>query len=117
VAVDSAFLPTFVQLFRAGRKDEANKLFSSVLKLTIVGTTITTIVATVTLPFWIDLVTPGFAAKGMIAEAITITRIMFPYLILISVAALVAAVLKAFNYYALPANASIMFNLGVMAGI
>ena len=35
VAVDSAFLPTFVQLFRGGRKDEANKLFSSVLRLTM----------------------------------------------------------------------------------
>jgi putative peptidoglycan lipid II flippase len=116
-AVDSAFLPTFVQLFRGGRKDEANKLFGSVLKLTILATVVTTIAACVTLPMWIGLVTPGFAAKGMIEEAITITRIMFPYLILISVAALLAAVLKAFNHYGLPANASIMFNVGVMAGI
>ena len=30
IAVDSAFLPTFVQLFRGGRKDEANRLFSTV---------------------------------------------------------------------------------------
>ena len=66
---------------------------------------------------WIESVTPGFEAKGMLDEAITITRIMFPYLILISIAALLAAVLKAFNHYALPANASIMFNLGIMAGV
>ena len=117
VAVDSAFLPTFVQLFRGGRKAEANKLFSTVLKLTLLLTTLTTVLAMVTLPMWIEWVTPGFTAKGLIDEAITITRIMFPYLILISVAALLAAVLKAFNHYALPANASIMFNLGVMAGI
>jgi putative peptidoglycan lipid II flippase len=116
-AVDSAFLPTFVQLFRSGRKEEANRLFATVLKLTIVGTVVTTVVAIVTLPMWIEAVTPGFGAKGMLDEAITVTRIMFPYLILISVAALLAAVLKAFNRYGLPANASIMFNLGIMAGV
>jgi murein biosynthesis integral membrane protein MurJ len=117
VAVDSAFLPTFVQLFRSGRKAEANKLFSSALKLTLAGTAATTVAAVLTVPLWIEAVTPGFAKKGMIEDLVTVTRIMFPYLILISVAALLAAVLKAFNHYALPANASIMFNVGVMAGV
>ncbi len=117
VAVDSAFLPTFVQLFRSGRRDEANRLFSTVMKLTLLGSAVVTVGAILTTPLWIDSIAPGFRAKGMVDDAVKLTRIMFPYLILISAAAVIAAVLKAFNRFALPANASIMFSVGMIAGV
>jgi len=117
MAVDTAFLPTFVHLRRTGRTDAANRLFSSVLSLLLVTTSAVAGVAILSLPLWMPWVAPGFVDKGIMQEAISLTRIMFPYLVLVSVAALLSAVLRAFDHFAVPAFSSIMFNVGVLGGL
>ena len=116
-AVDSAFLPTFVHLQRTGRTSEANRLFSSVLALTLIGSGAVTVAAILTLPAWLPHIAPGFVERGIIDDAVLLTQIMFPYLVLISLAAVVAAVLKACNRFAVPAFSSIMFSVGVLIGV
>lgn len=115
-AVDSAFLPTFIHLHRTGRRDAANRLFSSLLTLTVILSGAVTAAAVLTMPFWLGAVAPGFAARGILGDAVLVTRIMFPYLVLVSIAALLSAVLKACNRFAVPAFSSVMFTAGVLAG-
>jgi murein biosynthesis integral membrane protein MurJ len=116
VAVDSAFLPTFVHLHRTGRRDAANRLFSAVVTWSLVLTGALTLVAILTLPLWMESLAPGFAGRGILPDAVLVTRIMFPYLVLVSLAAIISAVLRACNRFAAPAFSAIPFTLGVLAG-
>ncbi len=115
-AVDSAFLPTFVMLYRGGKKKEAIRLFRTVLTTSTGITVALVILAAVTVPWWLPVIVPGFAAKGFLPDAIKLTRIMLPYLTLITVASVLGAVLKAFGRFAAPAYASVMYSIGIMCG-
>ena len=116
VAVDTAFMPTFIHLSRTGRRADANRLFSTMLVLTVVLAGAVSVVAVLTMPMWLGRIAPGFVERGLLAEAVSTTRIMFPYLVLVAVAALFSAVLKSCNRFAVPAFSSVMFSLGILAG-
>ena len=116
-AVDTAFLPTFIHLQRTGRTTEANRLFSSVLSLTFIGSGAVTVAAILTLPMWMPYLASSWQQSGLIDDAIMLTQIMFPYLVLISVAAVISAVLRSCNRFATPAFSSMMFSVGVLAGV
>lgn len=116
VAVDTAFMPTFIHLSRTGRRADANRLFSTMLMLTVVLAGAVSVVAVFTMPMWLGRIAPGFVERGLLDEAVRTTRIMFPYLVLVAVAALFSAVLKACNRFAVPAFSSVMFSLGILAG-
>lgn len=117
VAVDTALLPTYVHLQRTGRRKEANRLLASMLSLCVTATGVISGVAMLTLPAWLPFVAPGFVDRGLMDQAVTVTRIMFPYLVLVSVAAILGALLRAFDHFAVPAFSSVMFNLGVLGGL
>jgi murein biosynthesis integral membrane protein MurJ len=116
-ATDTAFLPTYLHLQRTGRTERANRLFSAVLTLTVVASGAVTLLAVLTLPMWLPLLVPGYVTRGIIDEAVSLTRLMFPYLVLISAAAVLSAVLKACNRFAVPAFSSVMLNAGILMGV
>ncbi len=116
VAVDTAFMPTYIHLARTGRRADANRLFSTMLVLTVLIAGALTVAAIWTMPRWLGLIAPGFVERGLIDEAVATTRLMFPYLVLVAVAALFGAVLKSCNRFAVPAFSSVMFSLGLLAG-
>ena len=116
-AVDSAFLPSFLTLKGAGRHEEAIRLFRTVLTVSILLTASVVAVGMATVSIWMPWVVPGFAEKGLLDDAVGLTRIMLPYLMLITVAAVLGAFLKAHNRFAIPAWSSIMFSLGLIVGV
>src|SRR5438477_10492776 len=66
-------------------------------------------------PQVIAVLAPGFAPEK--AElTILLTRIMFPFILLVSLAALVMGMLNAKNVFGVPAMASSFFNLGSIVG-
>src|SRR6185437_11629630 len=63
----------------------------------------------------VSVLAPGF--EGAKAElTITLTRIMYPFILLVSLAALVMGMLNAKNVFGVPAMASSFFNLGSIVG-
>ncbi|MCA9319632.1 MAG: murein biosynthesis integral membrane protein MurJ [Planctomycetes bacterium] len=116
-AMDSAFLPTYLLLRREGRREEAGRLFASVFTWTVLLTGSIVVVSALTIEAWLPIVVPGFDDKGMLEDSLRLTRIMLPYLILVSVAALFGALLRAGNRFAVPAWSSIFFSVGVIAGV
>ena len=116
-AVDNTFLPTFIHLQRTGRTADANRLFSSFLTWTVIGSGAVSLTAILTMPAWLPWFLPGWTDPGLLASAVTLTSIMFPYLVLVSAAAVLSAVLKACNRFAVPAFSSIMFNVGLLSGV
>lgn len=116
-AVDSAFLPSYLMLLRGGRGEEAARLLRTVLTAATLITTAVVVAAIVTAPWWIAFFVPGFAAKGLLDEVTELTRWMMPYLVLVTVAAVFSAVLRAHNRFAVPAWSSLSYSIGVIIGI
>lgn len=115
MAVDTAFLPTFIHLQRTGQRERARNLYQSALTITVILSGAATIAGILTLPMWMPAV-PGLVSRGLLPEAILLTSVMLPYLVLIAVAALISAVLKAANRFGVPAFSSVMFNAGIIIG-
>src|SRR6202034_1286571 len=64
-------------------------------------------------PILVRLMAPGFAAvPGKFELAVTMTRIMFPFLLLVALAAQAMGMLNASNRFGVPALASTFFNIG-----
>jgi len=69
-------------------------------------------------PWVIRLLAPGFVDDpGRYALAVDLTRITFPYLLLISVVTLYGGILNAIGRFASAAAAPILFNLSIMAAL
>ena len=68
-------------------------------------------------PAFVSIIAGGFPpAKA--ALTVTLTRVMFPFILLVSLAALVMGMLNAKNVFGIPATASSFFNLGsIIAGV
>ena len=64
-------------------------------------------------PQLVHLMAPGYAAvPGKFELAVSMTRIMFPFLLLVALAAQAMGVLNASNKFGVPAMASTFFNIG-----
>jgi putative peptidoglycan lipid II flippase len=112
-ALSSAFVPIFTQtLAQKGRKEAAilSNLVATALIL-IVGAFC--VLGVIFSPALVGLLAEGFRqVPGKFELAVKMTRIMFPFLLLVALAAQAMGVLNACNRFAVPALASTFFNIG-----
>lgn len=118
-ALSSAFVPIFTQtLAREGRAEAArlSNLVATALMF-IVGAFC--VLGMIFSPVLVELLAGGFhKVPGKFELAVTMTRVMFPFLLLVALAAQAMGVLNACNRFAVPALASTFFNLGsVLSGL
>jgi putative peptidoglycan lipid II flippase len=115
-ALSSAFVPIFTQtLSQKGRKEAAvlSNLVATALIL-IVGAFC--VLGVIFSPTLVLLLAEGFRqVPGKFELAVKMTRIMFPFLLLVALAAQAMGVLNACNRFAVPALASTFFNIGSVA--
>lgn len=112
-ALSSAFVPIFTEYLNKKSKEEAILLANLVTTalVMIVGTMCA--VGVVLAPQLVSFVSPGFHdTPGKFELAVTMTRIMFPFLLLVALAAQAMGVLNACNRFGVPAMASTFFNIG-----
>ncbi|MBM3748332.1 MAG: murein biosynthesis integral membrane protein MurJ [Acidobacteria bacterium] len=116
-ALSAAFVPTFTEYLATKGKKEAAELSS------LVGTAVVLVVGgfcvlgMVFSPQLVGLLAPGWAAAepAKFQLAIELTRRMFPFLLLVALAAQAMGVLNACNQFGVPAMSSTFFNLGSVA--
>jgi putative peptidoglycan lipid II flippase len=114
-ALSTAFVTTFSGRIATDGDQSAWRLASKVATLTVVFMSALTVLGVIFAPALITALAPGFAADK--AElTILLTRIMFPFILLVSLAALVMGMLNAKNIFGMPAMASSFFNLGSIIG-
>jgi len=116
-ALSAAFVSTFAQkLEREGEKpawDLANRVLNDLVL--VVGTVV--VAGIVAAPWIVDWIAPGFHSEpGKIELTITLTRILFPFLLLVAAAAVAMGVLNARSVFLVPASASSFFNVGSIVG-
>ncbi|HEY1755289.1 MAG TPA: murein biosynthesis integral membrane protein MurJ [Bryobacteraceae bacterium] len=112
-ALSSAFVPIFSEYLTNRSKEEAARLVNLVASALFLIVGVVCAAGVIFAPVLVHLLAPGFAAvPGKFELAVTMTRIMFPFLLLVALAAQAMGVLNASNKFGVPALASTFFNLG-----
>src|SRR5579859_4299938 len=112
-ALSSAFVPTFTSYLATQGKEQAARLSNLVATALIVVVGATCAAGMIWSPQLVALFAGKFAGvPGKFELAVTLTRSMFPFLLLVALAAQAMGVLNASNRFGIPALASSLFNLG-----
>lgn len=109
-ALSASFVPVFSRTLAANGKDSARDLAREALSVLLVGGIFVVTLGIIFAPLFVGVMAPGFTSEGR-ALAVSLTRMMFPFLILISVGALAMGVLNSMGSFFVPAVAPAMSNI------
>ena len=115
-AFNAAFVPAYAHVH--GEKGEASaKLFADrIFKLLFASQLVLLVVAWLFMPQAMSILAPGFSDDAAQRQlAIELTRITFPYLLLITLVTLYGGMLNVMQRFASAAAASIFLNIAMMA--
>jgi putative peptidoglycan lipid II flippase len=115
-AFNAAFVPAYARIRQQGGPDPAKLFADRVFTLLFASEIVLLAIALLFTPAVIALLAPGFSDDpGRFALAVELTRITFPYLLLVSLVTLYGGILNALSRFAAPAAAPILLNLSMMA--
>jgi putative peptidoglycan lipid II flippase len=114
-AFNAAFVPAYAQLY--GRSAPSAKLFADrIFTLLLSAQILLLVVAWLFMPQVIGILAPGFSDDPVRGElAIALTRITFPYLLLVTLVTLYGGMLNVMHRFASAAAAPVFLNLSMMA--
>lgn len=122
-ALSAAFVATFTQTLNQKGEREAWRLANLVNNGLIVILSVVMLLGIVFAPQIVDfLVGSSATASGqthtaaLLPLAVKMTRILFPFLLMVSLAAVAMGVLNTKDRYGIPASASTLFNVGSIGG-
>jgi len=115
-ALSTAFITTFSGKIATEGDESAWRLANKVATLTAVFMSAVTLLGIVFAPQLVDLLTWWSWPPDKTELTIWLTRIMWPFMLLVSLAALVMGMLNAKHVFGPPAMASSYFNLGSIIG-
>jgi putative peptidoglycan lipid II flippase len=116
-ALSTAFVTVFTRTATVEGEAAAWRLANKMATLTAVTLSAITVLGILSASWLVAALAPGFdPAKAQLT--VTLTRVMYPFILLVSLAALVMGMLNARNVFGVPAMASSFFNLGsIIAGV
>ena len=115
-AFNAAFVPAYSRIRMQGGPDPAKLFADRIFTLMVAVQVVLLAVALVFTPTVISVLAPGFNADpDRFALATELTRITFPYLLLVSLVTLYGGILNSIHRFATPAAAPILLNLSIMA--
>src|SRR6476620_5975342 len=113
-AFTQAFVPTLAQV-RASEGDEpTRRMVDAVATVLFCVLVVTCVVGVVAAPAIVWLMASGLARFD---QSVVMTRIMFPYIGLISMVSLSAGVLNTWKRFAVPAATPVLLNLAMIAAV
>src|SRR5438093_6835866 len=115
-ALSTAFITTFSKKIATEGDESAWRLANKVATLTTIFMSVVTLLGIVFAPQLVDLLTWWSWSPDKTALTVLLTRIMWPFMVLVSLAALVMGMLNAKHVFGPPAMASSYFNLGSIIG-
>lgn len=122
VTAEGAFTVSFIPMYARKLKQDgaaaADDFASNAFAVMTAILTPFTIAAIAAMPWIIHVIAPGFAEGEQRYDlAVEMTRVTFPYLVMISLSALLGGVLNAHDRFAPFAAAPIVFNLTLIAAL
>ena len=115
-AFNAAFVPAYARIHTGSGAATAGMFADRVMALLLASQVLLLAVALAFMPGVIALLAPGFSEDpGRFALAVELTRITFPYLLLVTLVTLYGGILNAVNRFAAAAAAPILLNLSMIA--
>ncbi len=115
-ALSSAFIPIFSGYLAKNKKNEANKLASTLISFSILFFILLALVLFIFADYFSALMAPGFSSS-QIALMANLTRIIIFGEILFMVGSFLSAVLQSHNHFFVAGFAAALYNLGIIIGI
>jgi putative peptidoglycan lipid II flippase len=116
VALVSSIVPAVVRCVEAGRSEEGWRVASVIMNLTVILMSAVALAGVFGAKYLVALTAPGFSPETA-ALASTMTAIMFPAIVLMSVALLITGVLNARRRFAAAAFAPAFSSLVIIIGV
>jgi len=117
-AFNAAFVPSYARIREQGGPARAGLFADRVFTLLLASQVVLLAVASLFTPAVIDVLAPGFARDpGRFGLAVDLTRITFPYLLLITLVTLYGGMLNAVQRFAAAAAAPILLNLSMIVAL
>jgi putative peptidoglycan lipid II flippase len=115
-AFNAAFIPAYARIRTQGGPQAAKLFGDRIFTLLLATQVVLLALALLFTPQAIELLAPGFSREPQqFALAVDLTRITFPYLLLITLVTLWSGILNAMHRFAAAAAAPILLNLSMMA--
>jgi len=117
-AFNSAFVPLFAKRLEGEGKASAKRFAEEALSGLLFTLIVLTIVAEITMPWLMHVIAPGFVdTPDKFDMGILFTRIAFPYLMFMSLVALLSAVLNSVGRFTAAAAAPILLNIVLVGAL
>ena len=120
-AFNAAFVPLFAKRLEGEGRAAARDFAEQALAILLAALLVTTALAELAMPWLMYLIAPGFAdSPEKFDLAVLLTRIAFPYLLFVSLVALLSGLLNALGRFALAAAAPMLLNvvlIGVLSSV
>ncbi len=117
-AFNAAFVPAYARIREQSGAQRAGLFADRIFTLLLASQIVLLAVALIFTPAVIDVLAPGFSSDPeRYALAVELTRITFPYLLLITLVTLYGGILNALQRFAAAAAAPILLNLSIIAAL
>jgi len=117
-AFNNAFLPTYAQVLETEGGKAATSFASRVTTLMLIVQVGLLIAAFAAMPTVVSLLAPGFSADPAKFDlAVSLTRITFPYLLLITIVTIYSAILNAHDRFWAAAAAPVLLNVSMIVAL
>ena len=113
-ALSGAFVPVFSELLERGEKARAWRVASTLLWLVLLGLGGLTAVFILAAPL---LMRPFGDPGGDFDLAVSLSRVLFPIVVLLGVSGIIVGILNTYHQFALPALAPVAWNLVIILGL
>lgn len=114
-ALTISFIPVYTEVREQKGDAEAKRFYAATLGMLLIFLTVLTALGVLFAPQLVYAFASGFASDPTKMQvAGELTRVMFPYVFLISLVALAMGILNAHKHFAAPAFSQVMLNLGMI---
>jgi len=116
-AFNMAFVPLFAKRLEGEGAESAKGFAEDAMAALLAALLVLTVVAQIAMPWFVLALASGFEADGKLDIAVAFSRIVFPYIIFISLAALFSGILNSFSRFSAAAAAPVLLNVVLIAVI
>lgn len=117
-ALSTAVVPVFAEYAEARGPADFRRLLRAVTAGALLALGATTVIGIVGAPWIVRVIAPGFLTSPSQAElTVLLTRVMFPYLLLVGLAALAMGALNTHGRFFAAALGPAIANVGIIAGV
>src|SRR4051794_3525547 len=116
-ALSAAFVPVFTELLEQRKRREAFQLAGALFGLILVGLGAITVLFVAVAPVLIPAITGDKFSGELDQLTVGLSRVMAPIVVLLGLNGLVVGILNAYDHFAIPAIAPVVWNVVIIAAL